>query len=220
MTPREPLAIDVVSDVVCPWCLIGKRHLERTLAERAARGESDPVVVRWHPFELNPDLPAEGIARQSYLERKFGGPVQAAAVYARVREAGRAAGIDFAFDAIARQPNTRDAHRLVAWAQAHGDAGALVEALFRAYLFEGRFIGDRATLATIAGEAGLDGGAAREWLESGEGADAVAAAQARVRALGISGVPYFIFGGRVGLSGAHPPETMHRAIAQAQQSGA
>jgi predicted DsbA family dithiol-disulfide isomerase len=210
-----PLVIDVVSDVVCPWCYIGKRHLEAALA---GFPEAAGTVVRWHPFELNPDLPAEGVDRKGYLEAKFGGPARAAEIYARVREAGVRAGIAFDFDAIARQPNTREAHRLIAWSQAQGDAGPLVERLFRAYFLEGRFIGDRATLAALAAEAGFDAEAARAWLASGEGADAIEAAEARARSLGIGGVPFFIFDGKVGLSGAQPPEAIREAIAQARRT--
>jgi predicted DsbA family dithiol-disulfide isomerase len=211
--PPDPLLIDVVSDVVCPWCFIGKRHLEAALA---GLPEAAGAKVRWHPFELNPDLPAEGVDRKGYLEAKFGGPARAAEIYARVREAGVRAGLDFDFDAIVRQPNTRDAHRLIAWAQSRGDAGPLVERLFRAYFQEGRYVGDRDTLAALAAEAGFDAEAARVWLESGLGADEIADAEARVRTLGISGVPFFIFDGRVGLSGAQPREAMREAIAQAR----
>lgn len=208
-----PLVIDVVSDVVCPWCFIGKRHLESALA---GTPEAQATAVRWHPFELNPDLPLEGVDRRSYLEAKFGGPARAAEIYARVREAGARAGIAFDFDAIRRQPNTRDAHRLIAWAQSRGDANALVERLFLAYFAEGRFVGDRETLIALAAEAGLDADEARGWLDSGVGADEIGAAEERVRALGISGVPFFIFGGKVVLSGAQPPETMREAIVQAR----
>ena len=208
-----PMVIDVVSDVVCPWCYIGKRHLESALA---GTPEAEAAAVRWHPFELNPDLPLEGVDRRSYLEAKFGGPARAAEIYARVREAGARAGIAFDFDAIRRQPNTRDAHRLIAWAQSHGDANALVERLFHAYFTEGRFVGDRETLIALAAEVGLAAGEARDCLESGQGAEAIAAAEARARTLGIDGVPFFVFGGKVALSGAQPPETMREAIAQAR----
>jgi len=209
---NAPFTIDVVSDVVCPWCYVGKRHLEAALAGLPELGE---VVVRWHPFELNPDLPAEGIDRKAYVEAKFGGPERAAQIYERVREAGRRAGIEFAFDAIARQPNTRDAHRLVAWAQARGDADPLVERLFRAYFLDGRFVGDRDTLVELAAASGLDAQAARAWLDTGTGAAEIATAEERVRQLGITGVPFFIFAGRVGLSGAQPPEAMRDAMRQA-----
>jgi len=210
-----PLVVDVVSDVVCPWCYIGKRHLEAALA---GLPDGTAAVVRWHPFELNPDLPAEGVDRQGYLEAKFGGPARAAEIYARVREAGVRAGIAFDFEAIARQPNTREAHRLIAWSQAQGDAGPLVERLFRAYFVEGRFLGDRDTLAALAADTGLDADAARAWLASGQGADAIEAAETRVRSLGIGGVPFFIFDGKVGLSGAQPPEAIREAIAQARRA--
>jgi predicted DsbA family dithiol-disulfide isomerase len=208
-----PLTVDIVSDVVCPWCFIGKRHLEAALAELPGIGDT---VVRWHPYELNPDLPSEGVERKRYLETKFGGPERAAQIYARVREAGERAGIAFDFDAIVRQPNTREAHRLIAWAQANGDADALVERLFRAYFLEGRDLTDRDTLVALAADAGVDPLAARSWLDSGRGVPEIAEAEIRARNLGITGVPFFIFDGRVGLSGAHPPNTIRDAIRQAR----
>jgi predicted DsbA family dithiol-disulfide isomerase len=210
-----PPTLDVVSDVVCPWCYIGKRQLEAAI-ERMP--ESERPVVRWHPFQLNPDLPAEGIGRRSYLEQKFGGPERAAQIYERVRAAGRGAGLELDFDRIEKQPNTLDAHRLIAWAQTHADRDAepLVEALFRAYFVEGRFIGDRAELARIAGEAGFDGAAARTMLDSDSGAAEIAAADRRARELGITGVPFFVFDGRVGVSGAAGPDALLEAAAQAR----
>jgi predicted DsbA family dithiol-disulfide isomerase len=206
-----PFTIDVVSDLVCPWCFIGKRNLEAALAGEDV-GE---VVVRWHPFELNPDLPHDGIDRREYVERKFGGPERAAQIYARVRDAGARAGIAFDFQRIVRQPNTREAHRLIAWAQARGDADALVERLFSAYFVDGLAIGDRETLVRLAAEAGVDADAARAWLASDTGRAEIAQAEVRARELGITGVPFFIFDGRVGLSGAHPPETIREAIREA-----
>jgi predicted DsbA family dithiol-disulfide isomerase len=150
------LTIDVVSDVVCPWCYIGKHRLEAAL--RTLAGDVPALIpsVRWHPFQLNPDLPAEGIDRRAYLEMKFGGPARAAQVYERVREAGRESGLALNFDRIERQPNTLDAHRLIAWAQQRDAerASALVESLFHAYFVAGRFVGEREELARIAGEAG------------------------------------------------------------------
>lgn len=210
---RNVLVVDVVSDVVCPWCFIGKRHLEAALAQHP---EGATATVRWHPFELNPDLPAAGVPRKDYLERKFGGPQRAAQIYARVREAGAQAGIAFDFDRIATQPNTRDAHRLIAWTQASGDAGALVERLFRGYFLEGRNIADTDTLVELAVEAGGDREATRAWLASGRGSAEIAQAETRARELGITGVPFFIFDGKVGLSGAHPPGALIEAIAQAR----
>jgi predicted DsbA family dithiol-disulfide isomerase len=215
--PSPPgLAIAIVSDVVCPWCYVGKRRLEAALAELAAREPALRPVVTWHPFQLNPDLAPEGIDRRAYLEAKFGGPERAAQIYDRVRAAGATAGIPFAFERIARQPNTLAAHRLISWAQGRGGADALVERLFRAYFVEGRHIGQREVLAMLAGEAGLDDGAARVLLASGHGADAVAAMDRRARELGIDGVPFFIFNQRVGVSGAQEPATLLAAIGESR----
>ena len=145
-----PLFVDVVSDVVCPWCYIGKRKLETALSRLRIDEPGLAPTVRWHPFELNPDLPVEGMPRAAYLETKFGGRARAAEIYARVRAVGEEVGIAFDFDRIRRQPNTRDTHRLLAWAQQRGDAGALVERLFHAYFIEGRWIGERDLLAAFA----------------------------------------------------------------------
>jgi predicted DsbA family dithiol-disulfide isomerase len=213
-TSAPSRTVDVVSDVVCPWCYIGKRQLEEALA-RLPEGERP--VVRWHPFQLNPDLPPEGVDRRSYLEQKFGGPERAAQIYERVKVAGRGAGLALEFDRIERQPNTLDAHRLIAWAQAHADRDPepLVEALFRAYFVDGRFVGDRDELARIAGEAGYDAEAARAMLEGDAGAAEIADMDRRARALGIGGVPFFVFDGKVGVSGAAGADTLAQAMAQA-----
>jgi predicted DsbA family dithiol-disulfide isomerase len=223
--PSQPataagLTVDIVSDVVCPWCYIGKRRLESALAELTGRDRDLSVVVRWHPFQLNPDLPAQGVDRRSYLESKFGGPERAARSYERVKEAARASGLELALERIERQPNTLDAHRLVAWAQ-HEDpsrASALVERLFHAYFVEGRYVGDRTELVRIAAEAGYDADAVQAFLDSGRLREAIADADVRARQLGIGGVPFFIFNGRVALSGAHEPATMLDAIEQARQA--
>jgi predicted DsbA family dithiol-disulfide isomerase len=221
--PSDPLTaapvLDVVSDVVCPWCYIGKRHLEAALATLAEAGEPMPVV-RWHPFELNPGLPPEGVDRRDYLERKFGGPARASQIYDRVRRAGTQAGIAFDFERIAIQPNTRDAHRLIAWTQTRGDADALVERLFRAYFLEGRFLGSHDVLAELAAEAGDRADEAREFLDSALGVSEIAEAEARVASLGITGVPFFIVDGRYGLSGAQPAEAIVEALRRARQPAA
>lgn len=210
-TAPDSLVIDVVSDVVCPWCYIGKRHLESALALLEREGEPLPVV-RWHPFELNPGLPREGIDRRDYLERKFGGPARAAQIYDRVRRAGTQAGIAFDFERIALQPNTRDAHRLIAWAQNRGDAEPVVERLFRAYFIEGRFLGSHEVLAELADEAGEDREAAATFLASAVGDAEIGEAEARAASLGITGVPFFIVDGRYGLSGAQPAEAIADAL--------
>ena len=211
--------IDVVSDVVCPWCYIGKRKLEMALEELAVREPRLAVAQRWHPFQLNPDLPRDGIPREAYLEAKFGGRARAAEIYARVKQVGAEVGIAFDFDRISRQPNTLDAHRLMAWAQQRGDAKAadlLLEGLFRAYFVEGRLLTDRNELARIASDAGFPEEEARSLLASTAGLAEVEAEDREARAVGIGGVPFFIFNGKTAVSGAHDPETLLEAIAAAR----
>jgi len=215
MLNTPPLSIDIVSDVVCPWCYVGKRRLEAALERRAS--DAQPVNVRWHAFQLNPDIPPSGVDRRSYLERKFGGPERAQQIYARIKAAGDEVGIAFDFDRIVRQPNTRDAHRLIAWAQSRGDADPLVERLFKAYFVEGRFIGAHEVLAEIAHEAGENADAAYAFLESDVGTTEIAEAEERAASLGITGVPFFIVDGRYGLSGAQPSEAIVEALRRARQ---
>lgn len=212
----EPETIDVISDVVCPWCYIGKRHLEAALSKLPV---SERPLVRWHPFQLNPDLPAVGVDRRSYLEEKFGGAERASTIYDRVRAAGREAGLALDFDRIERQPNTLDAHRLIAWAQASGrDVEPLVEALFKAYFVEGRFIGDRKVLAEVAGEAGFDAGASLEMLEGQTATAEIAEMDLRTRQSGIGGVPFFIFNEKIAVSGAQGAPVLLDALAQSRPS--
>ena len=217
---RSPaVVIDVVSDVVCPWCYIGKRKLEAALGELGRQDAVAETSVRWHPFQLNPDLPPQGIPRETYLHAKFGGAARAAEIYARVEAVGAEVGIAFDFDRIEIQPNTLAAHRLIAWVQDRGDAALtsdLVERLFQAYFMQGRAIGEPHELAQIASEAGLDPAAARAMLESTENLAAVSAEDREARDVGINGVPFFIFNGSTALSGAHDPETLLQAIARAR----
>jgi predicted DsbA family dithiol-disulfide isomerase len=216
--PQPGMSIDIVSDVVCPWCYIGKRRLEAALA---ARGQS-PAEIRWHPFQLNPDIPPGGVDRRTYLEEKFGGPERAREIYARVEAAGREVGIAFDFDRIERQPNTLDAHRLIAWAQstAAERSERLVEGLFRAYFSDGVNIGEIGELVRLAREAGYDATAARAHLESEDGRAAIAAADERTKEMGIAGVPFFILNRRLAVSGAQPPEILVEALAQAETRAA
>jgi predicted DsbA family dithiol-disulfide isomerase len=209
--------IDVILDVVCPWCFIGKRRLDAALVELAALDPDIMPVVSWHPFELNPDLPPEGVDRRSYLEAKFGGPERARQIYERVSAAGKSVDIDFAFDKIIVQPNTLEAHRLISWAQRRGDdVSGLVEHLFEAYFLDGRDIGDRETLAAIAGEAGLVADAARRMLRSDDGVAEVRAMAQRSRELGVAGVPYVILAETVAVSGAQEVPTLLAAIGEAR----
>ena len=211
----SPLNIDIVSDVVCPWCYIGKRHVEAAIAQFSAKRPGVAVTIRWHPFQLNPDLPPEGTDRKAYLEAKFGGPQRAAEIYARVGAAGRNAGLALNFDGIQRQPNTLMAHALIAYAQSiegGGHADAIVERLFKAYFVDGRFVGDIDVLVAIAAECGLDAEATRAVLSEPSTLEQIAALDASVRRQGISGVPFLIFNQKLALSGAQPPEVMLDAI--------
>ncbi len=205
------LSVDVVSDVVCPWCFIGKRNLDAALA--AWRGERPDceVTVRWRPFFLNPDTPEAGEPYRPFLEKKFGGPEKLAEIWQQVGAAGRKAGIEFAFEKIELRANTLNAHRLIDLAQRIGDGAAvdaLVEALFAAQFLDGRHVGDRAVLAAIAGECGMDADAVRRYLDGDEQAAEVRGSAEEARRLGINGVPFFIFENRLAASGAQPPEAL------------
>ena len=214
-TPPAPLNIEIVSDVVCPWCYIGKRHVEQAISQWHTQHPDAAVNVRWHPFQLNPDLPLEGTDRKGYLEAKFGGPERAKEIYARVSAAGRTAGLELNFDGILKQPNTLAAHALIAYAQttdegAHADA--VVERLFKAYFVDGEFIGDVDVLVAIAADCGLDAEATRAMLSERATLDEIAAQDVNVRQQGISGVPFFIFNQKVALSGAQPPDVLLDAM--------
>ena len=218
--PAATLTIDIVSDVVCPWCYIGKRKLEAALEMAKTAGLPIPEI-RWHPFQLNPDLPAAGIPRQQYLQDKFGGPERAAEIYERVRAAGRSAGLELDIDGITRQPNTLAAHALIAFAQ-QGDPALgndVKERLLKAYFVENRFIGDVDVLVQIAREAGLDADAARACITDPAPLQAVADADAKARGMGIGGVPFFIFNHKLAVSGAQDPANLLAAMRVALQTG-
>ncbi len=212
------LTIDIVSDVVCPWCYIGKRHLEAALALPGAADLPRPVI-RWHPFQLNPDMPEQGMARQQYLEDKFGGPERAAAIYERIGQAGASAGLQLNIEGIAVQPNTLAAHALIAFADSVGaDANNMAERLFAAYFLANRAIGQADVLADIAREAGLDDAAARAFVTNPQQLAALAQTDAHARSQGITGVPFFIFNEQVAVSGAQPPAALLQAMQQACQT--
>jgi predicted DsbA family dithiol-disulfide isomerase len=212
------LKIDVVSDIVCPWCFIGKRKLEVALAQLDKSEPALGIEVRWHPFQLNPDLPADGISRASYVERKFGGAERAAQVYARVTDAGEAVGIPFRFDRIERQPNTLDGHRLIAWAQRQRDATPLVERLFSAFFLEGRPMDDRDELARVAAESGWSREDALAMLDSRAMHEEVQSESREALDVGIQGVPFFIFNGSIAVSGAQDPARLLEAAAAARRA--
>lgn len=206
------LNIDIVSDVVCPWCFIGKRRMEAALARLREERPDIAPTIRWLPYFLNPDTPEAGEPYRPFLEKKFGGPEKLAQIQAHVAAAGRSAGIDFAFDRIELRANTLRAHRLIHRAQKTGNADALVERLFAAHFLNGENIGDEDVLARLAGECGGDESAALAYLRSEEDSDAVRELAGRGQRMGISGVPFFILAGRHGVGGAQPPEVLLDAL--------
>ncbi len=197
------MRIDVFSDTICPWCYIGKRRFEKARAQRAGLD----IDIHWRAFQLNPDMPTEGMDRKHYVETKFGGPDRAREVYARVASAGTGEDIAFNFASISRTPNTVASHRLIRFAHDQpGGQDAVVDALFEAYFLHGEDIGDNDVLVAAAQRAGLDPEAARAFLLSDEYAHAVRAEDVRARQLGIQGVPFFIINNKYGVSGAQSPE--------------
>jgi predicted DsbA family dithiol-disulfide isomerase len=196
------MKIDIISDTICPWCFIGKRRLERALAQRP----QEILDISWQPFQLNPDMPRDGMDRESYLAAKFGGQDRARQQYGRIAETGASEGIAFRFDLIRRTPNTVNSHRLIHFAGGYGKQDAMVERLFRAYFLEGCDIGNTEVLTELATAAGMPTDATRRFLEGDAQRDEVLAADEKVRVLGITGVPCFIIEGKYAVSGAQSPE--------------
>lgn len=205
-----PLPVDIVSDVMCPWCLIGKRRFEKALAQLPAL----EVEVTWRPFQLDPTIPPQGIDRKSYLDAKFGGEDQAAEVYRRIRDAGETEGIDFHFERIAKSPNTLDAHRLIRWAGIEGAQDAVVERLFAMYFVEGRDLADHGTLTEAAADAGLDPAVIARLLEADADRCSVESEIAAARAMGVTGVPCFIIDNTYAVIGAQDPSVLASALAK------
>jgi len=211
MTPpaNDPITIDVVSDVVCPWCYVGKHRLEQALAMLPER----KFAVFWRPFQLDPTIPKEGMPRQTYLERKFGRE-RLRDLHKPLIEIGKAEGIPFAFDKITRSPNTLDAHRLLRWAHEAGKQNEMADRLFALYFVEGADIGSRDVLTKAAADTGLDAALVAQLLGTEADLDPVIAEINGAQKMGIGGVPTFILAGRFALSGAQPAETIKRAIEQ------
>jgi predicted DsbA family dithiol-disulfide isomerase len=203
---QKRLTVDVVSDVVCPWCYIGKRRLEKALA---LLGSDADVNVRFLPFQLNPDMPEGGMPRADYRKAKFGSIERGQQLDARVAAEGRGEGIEFAFERMARTPNTIAAHRLIELAQRQGVGQAVVDDLFRAYFEQAKDVGDPKVLEEIAQRRAVSG-----WPQESDAAE-VAALEKEMRGLGISAVPTFIFDRKLGVSGAHPPEALAQAMREA-----
>jgi predicted DsbA family dithiol-disulfide isomerase len=200
--------LDILSDPICPWCYIGKTHLDRALAARP----NHPFVIEWHPFQLNPDMPKGGMDRRAYLEGKFGGKDRAVQIYAKIAEAAEAAGLMINLGALDRTPNTIDAHRLIHWAGIEQRQTAAVSALFTAYFEMGRDIGDPEVLADIADSIGLDAAVIARLLATDADIEGISQRDAHSREAGVTGVPTFIVAGQHAVPGAQPPEVWERVI--------
>jgi predicted DsbA family dithiol-disulfide isomerase len=203
--------IDVASDVVCPWCYIGKRRLEMALALRP----DIPTDVRWQPYFLNPWVPREGISREEYLRTKFGSVERYAQISQRIAAAGEQEGIPLALDKISRQPNTLDCHRLLRWARTSADASAVKERLMQLYFVEGADLTDAEVLVQAAADCGMDAQTVRKLLASDADVEAVERQARTAQEAGIDGVPCFIFGGVLAVSGAQDPEYLAGALDRA-----
>jgi predicted DsbA family dithiol-disulfide isomerase len=205
--------IDIISDVMCPWCFIGKKRFEKALRQL------DPaiaVTIQWRPFQLDPTLPPEGKDRDTYLAEKFGGLERAKALYRNIEEAGAMEGIPFRFDAIGVSPNTLDAHRLIRWAQNAGEGvqARVVDRLFELYFLEGANIADHGVLLGVARECGMDASIVETLLASGADREAVEQEIALAQSMGVSGVPCFIIDNKYAVMGAQDPETIAGAISK------
>jgi predicted DsbA family dithiol-disulfide isomerase len=215
------LTIDVISDVVCPWCYIGKKKLEAALQMFSQNHPNEPAPqVRWHPFQLNPDLDPKGMDRAQYVRDKFGD--RGTSVYERVKEVGQEVGIDFAFDQIKRQPNTRKAHSLIGACHDLPMQHRMVQILFDAYFIEAQDLTSDQVLSSLARLAGLDQASIDQALFSSEAIARIDQADQHARSLGVQGVPFFVFNSQLAVSGAQAPETllgaMSQAISQSQPS--
>jgi predicted DsbA family dithiol-disulfide isomerase len=208
---KTALTVDVVSDVVCPWCFIGKRRLEKALA----LAPEITVDVHWRPYQLAPELPPEGAPRRDYMIGKFGSAERIDQIHQRLTGIGAEEGISFAFDRIEVAPNTMNAHRLVLWARAGGQQGDVVESLFRAFFIEGRNLADNAVLIEIGTANGLDPALLAELFASDSDIERTQREIASAQRIGVTGVPFFIVAGKYGIAGAEAPETIAGAIRQA-----
>lgn len=214
MPNQQPVRIDVISDVVCPWCFIGKRRLEKAVA----LNPQIPVEVHWRPYFLNDWIPREGIPREEYLTTKFGSPERYKGIAQRVSAAASAEGLTYAMDKISRQPNTLDAHRLIRWADSVGKAAEMKQTLMNLYFTDGADLTDHSVLVKAAAAVGLDADTIRKDLASDKDVAEVEREALSAKEAGIEGVPCFIFGGKFAVSGAQAPEYLAEAIARLAQA--
>ncbi|MFY0619447.1 DsbA family oxidoreductase [Shimia sp.] len=203
------IKLDVISDPICPWCLIGKTRLEKALAQEP----DHPFVIEWHPFQLNPDMPAAGMDRREYLETKFGGKDNAVRVYGDIERHAREEGLEIDFAAIKRTPNTIDAHRLIHWAGIEQKQNDVVDALFSAYFMEGRDIGSADVLADIADGVGMDAAVVRKLLSTDTDVEDMRKRDTHSREMGVNSVPTFIVANQHAVPGAQPAELWLKVIA-------
>lgn len=205
--------IDIVSDTVCPWCYIGKRRLEKAMSMRPRIN----FQLGWRPFQLNPDMPNEGMPRDQYLSVKFGGTQRAQRIYEHVSMAGLEERLDFDFMRIHRQPNTFDSHRLIRWAASASVQDRIVEALFERYFLDGLDIGNREILIKIAAECGMDDSLVRDLFARDADRDLVMAEEGVARRMGIAGVPCFIVDRKYAVSGAQDASVLTHVFDLAQK---
>jgi predicted DsbA family dithiol-disulfide isomerase len=213
--PQEPVRIDVVSDVVCPWCFIGKHRLEAALKLKPGI----PVEVHYRPYFLNDWIPREGISREDYLTKKFGSPERYKGIAQRVSQAAADEGLIYAMDKMKRQPNTLDCHRLIHWAETIGKAAEMKQKLMDLYFTNGADLTDRETLVKAAADVGLDADNVRKDLAGDRDVAEIEREALAAKEAGIEGVPCFIFGGKVAVSGAQAPEYLAEAIERVAQGG-
>ena len=213
MTDKQKLEIDVISDVMCPWCYIGKTNLDAAVS----RLEDTDVEIRWRPYQLDATLPKEGMDRKAYLENKFGGESRAKEIYSRIKEAGEALGIDFNFKDMAVSPNTLDAHRVILWAggQSPSIQNKLVERLFEIFFLEGGNVGLDEVLIDAAKFAGMDESIVSDLLKSEEDKDRVNSEIDHARQMGVQGVPCFIIDNKFAVMGAQPADQLEKAFRHA-----
>ena len=216
MSDRRPIRIDVVSDIVCPWCFIGKRRLEKALA----LASDVPVEAHYRPYYLNEWIPAEGMSRDEYLTTKFGSPERYKGIAQRVQAAAAAEGLVYAVDSISRQPNTRDAHRLIRWAEDIGKAPDMKQRLMDLYFTEGADLSNEAVLVQAAADVGLDPEDVRAALDSDKDIAEIEQEVNAAKEAGIQGVPCFILDGKYAISGAQEPEALAQAIQQVSAQAA
>ena len=215
MNTQKPLTIEIVSDVVCPWCFVGLRRLERAISLVREEQPDFQYVVRWRPFFLNPDTPPEGEPYLPFLVQKFGGRERVEEIWRRIQEVGASLGIDYQFEKIQVRANTLMAHRLIHWAQQQGDASGVVEGLFKAQFERGENVSDRLVLANVAAACGYDHAEVLRYLDSDEDVSLIQKLEHESRTWGVNSVPTFVFDRKSGIQGAEDPRVLADGIKQA-----